>query len=58
MYDDVLGITAAGTGGTGAVLAATGAHVGSLLMLAWGLALIGVILLALGSRVAARRARD
>jgi hypothetical protein len=51
VYDDVLGIAAGGTAGTGAVLAVTGGDVGSLLVLAWGLALGGTAMVALAARL-------
>lgn len=63
MYDDVLGIAAGGTAGTGAVLATTdagpmlaqtGGEVGPLLILAWGLALAGTSVLAVTAKLRAR----
>jgi hypothetical protein len=55
MYDDVLGIAAGGTAGTGAVLATTGGDVGSLLIVAWGLALAGTSALAMSAKLRARK---
>jgi hypothetical protein len=55
MYDDVLGIAASGTAGTGAVLAQTGGDVGPLLIVAWGLALAGTSVLAVSAKLRARK---
>jgi hypothetical protein len=55
MYDDVLGIATTGSAGTGAVLAQTGGDVGQLLVLAWGLALVGTAAIATASKLRARK---
>jgi hypothetical protein len=57
VYDDVLGIAGSGAAGTGAVLAVTGTEVGSLLVLAWGLALGGTAMVALAVRLKANKTR-
>ncbi|WP_052667725.1 hypothetical protein [Nitriliruptor alkaliphilus] len=57
MYDDVLGIAGAGTAAGAAVLATTGIGYSQFLILAWGLCLAGVLVLAGTARVRARAKR-